>query len=109
MKLLKVLKQEMSVLLLVALIVSSVFSGCAIFKENQVVLHPIEKSDIYTIPAGAEINIPAGTVIKEKIDGKEVTTASWEKDTKLINEKNGYFISDYYFKEVAEVKMETKK
>lgn len=54
----------------------SVLIGCA--GTNKIVLHPIEKSDIFRM----------------------------EKGTAYTPEKNGYFLSDEYVAEVAQAKIE---
>jgi hypothetical protein len=63
-------------LLLLPLLIVSI--GCSTLRP--VVLHPIEKSDIFAIGKGTKIG-----------------------DT--ITEKDGWFISDYYLKEVAKAKV----
>jgi hypothetical protein len=69
--------------LLLALIVSIVFSGCASLRP--IVLHPIEKADIFQIVKGSKVTAPDGTVIAV--------------------EKDGRFLSDYYLEQVAKARM----
>lgn len=57
--------------------------GC----HNQVVLHPIEKSDIFSVPAGAVI------VLDPNSPGA------------LTVEKDGWFLSDTYVREVMDAKI----
>lgn len=57
-------------------------SGCS---PPKVVLHPIEPADIFSIPKGAEVE--------------------WEDDLMIV-EKDGWFVSDYYMKEVMKAKVE---
>lgn len=82
-------------------------SGCSLFNKKPIVLHPIEKTDIYLIPASAVIHIKAGTKVYS-IDskGNETTVAEWDKDTDITNEKNGYFLSNLYLQEVADIKVQ---
>jgi hypothetical protein len=74
--------------------------GCSTVKP--VVLHPIEKSDIFTIPQGAVITIPAGTTIT---DEKGEVVAEWKEETIQTSEKSGYFLSDLYLEKVVEAKV----
>ena len=77
------LKRRILLLLLlgwIALIVSS----CATVRP--IILHPIEKSDIFRIEKGAEISNP---------DGSRITT-----------EKDGYFLSEFYLEEVVKARAE---
>ena len=66
-------------ILLALLPALTVIIGCSTAKN--VVIHPIEKSDIFDIPKDTKVG--------------EITT-----------EKDGWFISDYYLEEVAKAKME---
>jgi hypothetical protein len=61
---------------LLVLIVCVGCSGCA-----TTTLHPIEKSDIFFIEKGTEIG-------------------------EVVTEKDGYFLSELYLKEVAQTKVE---
>ena len=65
--------------LLLVLISSIVFSGCVF--NRTVVLHPIEKSDFFSMPDGSKVHSPEGLV--------------------LSVEKDGWFLSDLYLEEVA--------
>lgn len=58
--------------------------GC---QQQQVVLHPIEKSDIFSVPAGAVI------VLDPNSPGA------------LTVEKDGWFLSDTYVQEVMDAKI----
>ena len=55
-------------------------NGCAILGRRAIILHPIEKSDIFSVPAGTKIG-----------------------DT--ITEKDGWFLSDYYVEEIVDAKV----
>ena len=65
---------------LLVLIVSIALSGCGTFNK-QIVLHPIEKTDINKMQKGAN----------------------------YAPEKDGWFISDLYLKEVMQAKVEQVK
>lgn len=69
----------MTLLLSLVVLISCV--GCA-----RLVLHPIEKTDIFSIEKGSVVISPSG---------KNQTV-----------EKMGWFLSDYYVKNVAEAKVE---
>lgn len=73
-----------SLLVLTTSIALSLVVGCA--PRKPIVLHPIEKADIFSIETGASVH---------HADGR-VTTV----------EKNGYFLSDLYFKEVINAKVQ---
>lgn len=64
--------------LLIALITT--FNGCASLGKN-IVLHPVEKSDIFSMTKGQA----------------------------YIPEKDGWFLSDYTMKEIENAKVETLK
>lgn len=64
--------------LLLILIIS--IAGCSILKTT-IKIHPIEKSDIFNIPAGTQCG-------------------------KIMTEKNGYFISEYYFSGIVRARLE---
>ena len=61
-------------ILVLSLLALTVFIGCS---WRQVILHPIEKSDIFRMEEGVE----------------------------YVSEKDGYFVSDYYVEEVMKVKV----
>jgi len=62
-------------------------TGCSALKPRpRVTLHPIEKSDIFSVVVGSEVKLPDGTII-------EVV-------------KDGWFLSDFYLDEVTQVKVE---
>ena len=63
-------------------IIGFFLSGCF---TTRVVLHPIEKSDIFSIEQGSKIITP---------DGEETLT-----------EKSGWFLSDSYVEQVAKAKV----
>ena len=69
----------------IAILLFCIFcTGC----QKQVILHPIEKSDIFSIPVEALIIFdPNSTDV-------------------LTVEKNGWFVSDFYMQEVMEAKIE---
>lgn len=77
------LKRRILRLLLLASIALTV---CSCATVRPIVLHPIEKTDIFRIEKGAEISKP---------DGIKITT-----------EKDGYFLSEYYLEEVMKVRAE---
>ena len=54
--------------------------GCSLFLPPQIVLHPIEKSDIFAINKGDKV----GTIVVEK---------------------DGWFLSDLYLEQVADAKV----
>ena len=61
-------------------------AGCG---QYSVTLHPIEKSDIFSVPAGSRV--------------------LWEVEMRthtIIVEKDGWFLSDMYLQEVMEAKVE---
>ena len=62
--------------------------GCS-FLNKQVVLHPIERCDIFDIKKGTKII---------SIDGKDT----------IVVEKDGKFLSDLYLAEVVKIKIENK-
>jgi len=64
------------------------FSGCGMFPSD-VVIHPIEKADIFKVNKGSVITTPDGTKI-------EVV-------------KSGWFLSVFYVKEVMQAKIRAKK
>jgi len=69
--------------LLLVLILSIACSGCAGLRP--VVLHPIEKADIFQIKKGAKVEAPDGAVIEV--------------------EKDGRFLSDFYLEEVVKARI----
>lgn len=73
-------------LLLLLLTASITLSGCATFRERPVILHPIETTDIMSVPAGSTISHPNGYGIKV--------------------EKDGWFLSDYYVEAVAKARVQ---
>jgi len=73
------LKRKTLAKLLLVLISLAVFSGCASIRP--VILHPIEKSDIFRIEKGTKCG-------------------------ETIAEKDGWFVSDYYVEEVMRAKVE---
>jgi len=70
--------------LLVVLILSLGLSGCSALKKD-VILHPIEKSHIFSIEEGSKVI---------HTDGSET-----------VAEKSGWFLSDYYLEEVSKAKI----
>lgn len=64
----------------ILLVLLALLTGCA-----NVVLHPIEKADIFSIEKGAVITT---------LQGEEIPV-----------EKNGYFLSDEWLEQVAEAKV----
>ena len=68
--------------LIIALVMLT--AGCATVRP--IILHPIEKSDIFRIEKGAEVL---------NSDGTKVTT-----------EKDGYFLSEFYLEEVIKARAE---
>ena len=78
-------------------------TGCSTIKANQIVLHPIEKSDIFSIPATAVVQIKAGTEIKDPKTSEVLER--WDEDTTLTVEKDGWFLSDFYLEEVSQAKV----
>jgi hypothetical protein len=78
-----VLRQRILAGLLLALIVSL---GCSCATVRPVILHPIEKADIFRVEKDAKIVHTDGT-----------------KDTA---EKDGYFLSEYYLEEVMKARVE---
>ena len=104
MKSKKELKKETLLLLPLLLIGLTVLSsGCSLTRP--ILIHPIEKSDIFDIPAGATVEIPAGTT---STDDKGKVIYTWENDESIPVEKQGWFWSDYYVQKVAQVKVEEK-
>ena len=90
-----------SVILLGLLLASIGLNGCSTTKAKRaIVFHPIEKSDIFSVPAGAEVLIKAGTEITDPKTGEVVER--WDQDTKINTEKDGWFLSDFYLQEVAD-------
>jgi hypothetical protein len=77
--------------------------GCSSVRARAVVLHPIEKSDIFSVPATAEIKIKAGTEIRDP--KTDVVLERWEEDTTMTVEKDGWFLSDFYLTEVSQAKV----
>lgn len=67
-------------LLVLTIALTTTFSGCG-YLQKQIVLHPIEKSDI----------------------------VSMEKGIAYTPEKNGWFLSDYTMQEVENAKVEQAK
>lgn len=65
-------------ILLSLLLLSISSAGCASFKQT--VIHPIEKSDIFAVDKGTKVG-------------------------DLTAEKDGWFISDLYLKEVMDAKV----
>jgi hypothetical protein len=61
-------------------IIALLTSGCALFSPKQVILNPIEKTDIFKVPVGVKCG--------------EVTT-----------EKSGYFLSDNYIQDIAKARV----
>lgn len=75
-------------------------TGCAT-TNDAVIIHPVTNEDIIKVPAGAEIAIPAGTVIKNE-NGEIIT--QWDTDTKIKVKKNGRFLSEFYILEIMKAK-----
>jgi len=74
------LKRKMIRLLLPLLIALTMLSGCA----RPLIIHPIEKSDIFVINKGDKITNAEGEVI--------------------IVEKKGRFLSEFYIKEIVKAR-----
>ena len=74
----------MKIINVIIIVLIMLTAGCATVRP--IVLHPIEKSDIFRIEKGAEILNP---------DGMRITT-----------EKNGYFLSEFYLEEVIKARAE---
>ena len=77
----KPLRDSTSAILALLLLLSIGSAGCASWRVNKVILHPIDKKDI--------ISVPQGTMI-----GNTQT------------ESSGYFLSDLYLKEVLDAKVQ---
>lgn len=71
-------------ILVVLLLLSINLIGCKI--GGNVILHPIDKTDIFPVSEGAKII---------QTDGEEIIVV-----------KNGWFISDKFLKEIAEAKID---
>ena len=87
--------------LLLLMLGSVTITGCSLSRQSEIRLYPIEKSDIFLIPKDAIITIKQGTVAKN-LEGKVV--AEWKKDTEILIEKDGYFLSSFWLREVGRVK-----
>lgn len=61
-------------------------TACSCATVRPIILHPIEKSDIFRIEKGAEVLNPDGT--------------------KITTEKDGYFLSAFYLEEVVKARAE---
>jgi len=88
---------------LLLLLLSIQLTGCSLIAPKQIVFNPIEKSDIFMIPAGADIIIPAGTIIH---GDKGQVVAQWDVETIIPAEKTGYFLSQLFFDVVLKAKIE---
>jgi hypothetical protein len=80
---------------------SLILAGCA---TSRVIIHPIEKSDIFSIPAKATVHISKGTIETDPKTGKIVFTHTQDKD--ILVEKQGWFLSDEYVEEVSQARFE---
>jgi len=99
-------KTVLSVVILLGLLLASITqSGCSLAAKQPrpIVLHPIQKSDIFSIPAGAEVVIKKGTEVRDPKTNEVVER--WDQDTTITTEKAGWFLSDYYLTEVAEAQV----
>ena len=74
----------MKIINVIIIVLIMLTAGCA--SVRPIVLHPIEKSDIFRIEKGAEISNPDGT--------------------KITTEKDGYFLSEFYLEEVIKARAE---
>lgn len=72
--------------LLASLLVLISLTGCSF--NRKVVIHPIEKSDIFFIPKNSKVVTPKG-------------------DTQKV-EKDGWFLSEFYVEEVMKARVESK-
>ena len=61
-------------------------TGCSTIQKKTVILHPIEKTDIFAVDKGSKIYSNDGS-------------------TFISVEKDGYFLSDYYVEEVTKAKI----
>lgn len=86
---------------IVLIILIFTFLGCASLQGKRVTLYPITSEDIITVPQTATIFIKAGTKLVK--DGKVLQI--WEEDTTYEIGFNGYYISDFYFKEIMEAEI----
>lgn len=78
-------------------------AGCATVGSNKpTTIYPIQDDDIYSAPAGAEINIPVGTTVK---DEKGNVIESYPQGKKQVVKKNSWVLSDFYLQEVMSAKM----
>jgi len=76
-------------------------AGCATLSKP-VTIYPIADEDIYSAPAGTEINIPAGTVVK---DEKGNIIESYPTAKKTVVKKQSWVLSDFYLQEVVDAKV----
>lgn len=86
------------VMILLLLPLSTSFIGCSTVKSG--VIHPIGREDIFKVPKGAVVHVPAGTIMK---NDKGQTIARWDVDTDVVVVKDGRFLSNTYILEVMKV------
>ena len=82
-------------------VVVVLLSGCGMLNKGTI-LYPISDDDIYSIPQGAILVIPAGTKEYDE-EGKVVFTH--EVETTKNVKKQGWVLSDFYVNEVMETKV----
>lgn len=73
------------------------------FVDKQIVLYPIQATDIYAIPEGAKIEIPANATLYD-YEGNLVK--KWDQAETIENKKSGYFTSTFYLNKVAKARVE---
>lgn len=73
--------------------------GCSITRT--IILHPIDKQDIFQLPKGTEIKIVEGSVWTE--DGKVIKT--WDEEEIFIIDRQSYSLSQYYLMEIVRTKV----
>jgi len=95
-----VLKKAILLLLLLASTASIVCSGCA--GNRPIVLHPIDKQDIFQLPTGTIVKIPIGSVWYE--DNKAIKT--WDMEENFVIDRQSYSLSQYYLMEVVRARTE---
>jgi len=90
--------RKMTLLLLLLGLLS--LSGCSTLAK--VTVYPIQKDDIYMLPAGSTIVIPAGSVLHND-KGKVVFTYE-EEETHNVT-KEGCVLSKFYINEIMDARI----
>lgn len=91
------MKKFLTALMLAGMLVSV---GCA-HAPKATIIQAIDTKDIFIVPSGASVHIPAGTHAEWVDDKGNKTVKDWPTDTDITVSKNGRFISDFLLTDIV--------